>query len=85
MTRSGSLLLIAILALAGCGRLTPLKRATDAPPLPVAVGATRPATADELMNPSSQSRPQRNVDILTRSEKRPTNQFDIPPGPNNGR
>lgn len=85
MTR-GALLLVAMLpALAACGRMGPLQHPQGTPPQPVAFGTARPATADELITPSTQSRPQRNIDILGRSDRRPNDPFDKPPGPDNGR
>jgi predicted small lipoprotein YifL len=74
-----------LLALAACGRQGPLRHPQGVPPVPTATGATRPATPDELMTPSTQSRPQRNVDILSKSDRRPLDPFDKPPGPDNGR
>lgn len=84
MMRSAALLLIATLALGACGRMGPLQRTPEMKPLPVAVGTDRPATGDELIKPSSQARPLRNGDILIRSERRPDDPFDLPPGPDNG-
>ncbi|CAN5386453.1 hypothetical protein BH10PSE13_BH10PSE13_07900 [soil metagenome] len=85
MTRSLPLLLAAILLVGGCGRVGTLKPADGKAIIPVAAGATRAQTPDELVHPTTQSRPQRNVDILYRSEKRPEDQFELPPGPDNGR
>lgn len=77
--------LLVVASLAACGRMGPLKHPQGAKPVPTALGATRPATPDELMTPSTQSRPQRNIDILNKSDRRPLDPFTIPPGPNNGR
>lgn len=85
MTRTLTLLIVVALGLSGCGRVAALKRTPGMKPLPVATGASRPATAEELIKPSSQARPGRNVDILVHSEKRRDDPFDIPPGPTNGR
>ncbi len=85
MIRGITLLVLATLGLSACGRVGPLERTKNMRPLPVAAGASRPATADELILPSTQSRPSRNVDILTHSERRVEDKFDLPPGPNNGR
>jgi hypothetical protein len=78
-------LIVAGLSLAGCGRVATLQRTKEMRPLPVAVGATRPATAEELVQPSAQSRRSRTIDVLTHSDKRPVDPFDLPPGPDNGR
>lgn len=85
MTRSLPLLLLTVALLAGCGRVGALERKKGLTPPPVATGAARPQTPDEQIQPSTQARPQRNVDILYRSDKRPVDQFDIRPGANNGR
>ncbi|HEX7872067.1 MAG TPA: lipoprotein [Sphingobium sp.] len=85
MKRSATLLLIATLALGACGRMGPLERTKGMKPLPVATGASRPATAAELIRPNIQTRPQRNVDILSRSDRRAEDPFDKPPGADNGR
>jgi len=85
MTRSLPFLLVAVLLMGGCGRVGMLKPADGKATIPVAAGATRAQTPDELLRPSTQSRPQRNVDILYRSEKRPEDKFELPPGPDNGR
>ncbi|HEX7853921.1 MAG TPA: hypothetical protein VF503_09520 [Sphingobium sp.] len=87
MKRSISLSLTIGLAigLSGCGRMGPLEHTKGMKPVPVAAGASRAATADELIAPSPQSRPLRNGDLLYRSEKRPEDPFDKPPGANNGR
>ncbi|MCE7795582.1 hypothetical protein LWE61_03315 [Sphingobium sufflavum] len=85
MNRAAATLMIVAVGLGGCGRMAPLKRTTGMRPLPVAAGASEPATADQLIAPNTQSRPSRNVDVLTRSEKRAEDPFDLPPGPDNGR
>ncbi|MET0364059.1 MAG: hypothetical protein ABW169_05355 [Sphingobium sp.] len=84
MKRSIPLLLTFTLALGGCGRMGALERTKEMKPLPIATGATRPATAAELVKPSVQSRPQRNVDLLYRSDRRVEDPFDKPPGADNG-
>lgn len=87
MKPSLSLLLTVALAmgLGSCGRMGQLEHTKDMKPVPVAAGTSRAATADELMAPSPQSRPLRNGDLLYRSEKRPEDPFDKPPGATNGR
>lgn len=72
-------------ALAGCGRQVELARKPGADPVPVAYGADEPATAENLMTPQPQIRPVRNEDLLRRSEPRPEDPFDVPPGADNGR
>ena len=67
------------LAIAGCGsrqKLVPQAGNT----LPqAAYGAHEPATAAELIEPSTQARPERSVELLGRSEARKEDPFDLPP------
>jgi len=76
---------IAILAVAlsSCGGRTALQYREGQTPPPVAVGAATPATFDLLVQPSAQSRPERNAELLRRSEPRPDDPFDLPPGNSN--
>lgn len=73
------------LALAGCGKQVALSPKPGMAPVPKAAAASRTATAAELMTPSTQARPQRNVDILSRSEARADDPFDLAPSADNGR
>ena len=74
-----AMLLSACALLAGCGSRQPLKRDAGVPPVPVAMGAKEPATSDELMQPSTQARPDRSAEPLKRSEERQEDPFDLPP------
>ncbi|HEY0116343.1 MAG TPA: hypothetical protein VGB54_11520 [Allosphingosinicella sp.] len=70
---------IAGLLLAGCGLREPLRPADGqalppAPPL-----STRALTPEELLAVSSEMRPLRVDEPLTRSERRPVDRFDLPP------
>ncbi len=76
---------LGVAALTGCGRQVELTRQPGAEPLPVAYGADEPATAESLMTPQPQVRPIRNEDLLRRSEPRPDDPFELPPGAGNGR
>lgn len=81
MLRAPRLLLAAtaILALSACGsrqKLTPVEG--TAPP-PVAYGAPMVAAPDQLIEPSTQSRPERNVELRRKSEARDDDPFDLPP------
>lgn len=73
-------LALALLALlSACGA-----RATLEPPpggsLPVApIGSTDPKTVDELLKPTPQAAPERNVELRRRSEEREDDPFDLPP------
>ena len=74
-----ALILAAMLLVAGCGarrELTPAKGQK----LPVApLGAKKAPTADELLKPPIQTRPARSDDLLQSSEKRRSDEFDLPP------
>jgi hypothetical protein len=49
-------------------------------PLPVApYGATATPTPNQLLTASIQARPQRSDDLLTSSQERQGNEFDLPP------
>ncbi|MFZ2996118.1 hypothetical protein [Sphingobium sp.] len=67
------------LALAGCGGRESLKPLPNQalPALPT--GAKTAPTAAQLMSPSMQARPQRNVELLTQSQERADDTFDLPP------
>jgi hypothetical protein len=78
-------LLIAGLAVAGCGRQVALTPKPGMAPVPTPAFASEPESSDTLMRASTQARPRRNVDILSRSEERQADPFDLPPGPDNGK
>ncbi|MDQ2878173.1 MAG: hypothetical protein M3R41_03740 [Pseudomonadota bacterium] len=71
--------LIAALLLAGCGAAAGLKPAPGKS-LPVApYGARATPNPAALLTPSSQARPQRTDDLLTSSDQRRSDEFDLPP------
>jgi hypothetical protein len=71
--------LVATLLLAGCGASRELKPAQGAA-LPVApYGATATPTPTQLLTPTTQQRPQRSDELLRRSERRRSDEFDLPP------
>jgi hypothetical protein len=74
-----ALSLALILALSACGGTQVMKPRGSAslPPKPE-FAATVP-TADQLMTPDDQARPQRNDELLLKSEKRRDDKFDLPP------
>jgi hypothetical protein len=45
----------------------------------IPVGAATAPTAADLIQPSIQARPERNVELLTQSRKRGNDEFDLPP------
>ena len=72
-------ILAGALLLAGCGLREPL-RPVDGQAMPVAPAlAPRALTSDELLAVSSEMRPLRVDEPLTRSEERPPDRFDLPP------
>lgn len=77
--RLRALVLIALLALAGCGRREPLQPAEGAslPPKPAMAPAT--PTVSELLTPPPAARPERSDELLKRSEERRDDRFDLPP------
>lgn len=80
MMRPGKLaLLLAIAGLSACGSQKALSPRPGMATAPVANGADRPATADEMMKASSQARPDRSAEPLKRSTEREQDPFDLPP------
>ena len=68
-----------LLLLAACGVRAPLEPAPGES-LPVAPEtANRAATAEELLEPPAITRPARVDELLTRSEEREEDRFDLPP------
>lgn len=74
------LLPLAILPLiTACGsadRLTPAP-GRSLPPAPY--GARTQPTAEDLLTPTNQQRPERSTELLRRSEERRSDEFDLPP------
>ncbi|WP_311266985.1 hypothetical protein [Sphingobium sp. WCS2017Hpa-17] len=66
-------------ALTACGGRQPLKPVKGQSLPAVPVGAATAPTAAQLMQPSIQARPERNVELLTQSRKRGDDPFDLPP------
>jgi len=67
------------LALASCGGRQPLKPLEGQKMPAVPVGAAAAPSAQQLMAPSMQSRPERSVELLTHSKTRGDDPFDLPP------
>ena len=73
-----SILALALI-LAGCGAVRELKPAAGQA-LPIApYGAAATPSAGQLLTASTQSRPQRSDELLTSSQERQGNEFDLPP------
>ena len=67
------------LALAGCGAAKELQPAKGASLPPAPYGATATPTANQLLTPTTQQRPQRSDELLKQSEARRSDEFDLPP------
>lgn len=78
MKKFTALLLIAI-SLTACGKRGELQRSPGMTAPPVAYGESKPKSADAMLEPSTQATPERSSEILTRSEVRGDDPFDIPP------
>ena len=67
------------LLLAACGSMSGLKPAPGKS-LPVApYGARATPTPTQLLTPSNQARPERSDELLTNSDQRRSDEFDLPP------
>ena len=71
--------LVSATALAACGSTQALKPAPGTP-LPVApYGAAATPGINDLLTPSVQARPRRTGEVLTRSQERQSDEYDLPP------
>ncbi|SCW48756.1 hypothetical protein SAMN02927924_00862 [Sphingobium faniae] len=77
--REGVVLVALAVALASCGGRQPLKPVEGQKLPAVPVGAATAPTAQDLTTPSTQARPERNVELLTQSKPRGDDEFDLPP------
>ncbi len=69
----------AVALLSACGQRAALEP-RPGQRLPVApIGAAEPKTVDELLEPTPQAAPERNVELRRRSEEREDDPFDLPP------
>jgi hypothetical protein len=84
MRRPTSRLVVAIcvinLALSSCGKVGELTLQAGKTLPSRAYGQSEAQTATALITPSVQSRPGRSDELLTRSENRSDDQFDLAPG-----
>jgi predicted small lipoprotein YifL len=67
------------LALAACGARAPLEPAPGQALPPAPLAQNEPPTADELLGLPAQARPERVDELLTESEERQDDRFDLPP------
>ncbi len=73
-------MIIGSIGIAGCGKVGELEpKAGVTMPLR-AYGQEQQQTASALITPSVQSRPGRSDELLSRSESRSDDPFDLPPG-----
>lgn len=72
-------LLLVLPALAACGARRDLEPAAGQPLPPVAYGRQQPRSAEELLRPSQEAAPERNVELRRQSEERADDPFDLPP------
>ncbi len=74
--------LLVPLALTACGSAASLSP-KPGQSLPVAPrGARATPTPEQLLTPTTQARPQRSDELLTTSQARRSDEFDLPPGNN---
>jgi len=76
---SSALLFVPMLCLAACGGREPLQPAQgESMPVAPAMALATPTT-DDLLEPTTQQRPDRVDELLRRSEEREDDPFDLPP------
>ncbi|MBN8849582.1 MULTISPECIES: hypothetical protein [unclassified Sphingomonas] len=68
-----------LLLLAACGRAHMLQPAKGDSLPPAPYGADSEPTGNQLITPSVQARPARGDELLTNSQDRRSDQFDLPP------
>jgi hypothetical protein len=73
------LALVALLALAGCGKEGLLAPAAGQAPPPKPQQAATAPTPEEMLKLPPQSQPKRVDDPATKSEERPADRFNLPP------
>jgi predicted small lipoprotein YifL len=79
MKRSRLLAVLAVFGLAGCGRVGPLQPAPGhAMPIKPEMARATP-TVDELLTPPTYARPGRVDELVTKSQPRTSDPFDLPP------
>ena len=76
----GALVAVPLLGtLGGCGQKGDLKRPLSAKSVPIPYGRDQPPTTAALMRPPPQAAPTRDVELMTKSEPRPDDPFNLPP------
>ena len=74
-----AILMMACLTLAACGKEQTLHPAAGASLPPKAANAPATPTAAQLLKQSAQMLPSRSDELLTKSQPRPDDPFDLPP------
>lgn len=74
-----ALALLAFLTLTACGQREALSPPPGESLPPAPVGAADAPTPSELLEQPVIARPQRTEEVLTRSEERESDRFDLPP------
>lgn len=77
--RTLALVSLAALALAACGNRRELKPIAGEALPPAPYGREDQPSADQLLQPPTQARPERSVELRKRSEEREDDPFDLPP------
>jgi hypothetical protein len=72
-------IVVAALALAGCGSANGLQPGPGVSLPPKPYGATATPTPPQLMQPTNQARPERSDELLRASDQRRGDEFDLPP------
>ena len=67
------------LILGGCGAREGLKLAEGEAPPATPYGGGAPPTPVDLLNPPSQTRPGRSDNLIESSDKRRSDEYDLPP------
>ena len=71
--------IIALLAIAGCGKVAPLEPAAgQSLPMKPAMASVTP-TAEDLLTPPTYAKPERVDELMKRSQPRRADRFDLPP------
>ena len=73
------LLFLLVAGLAGCGLREPLQPPPGGTMPPAPAQARRAPTTEEMLTPPPIARPERVGELLTRSEERSDDRFDLPP------
>ncbi len=79
MKRTAALIAVAALLTGGCGHRADLVAPVGTPGPAVPVGSIDAPTPTEQTTPSVQARPERSDELLSQSEERKADPFDLPP------